>query len=198
MNTDDRALADPYCLCCCQPKSRHIAKDLQCPQTVYFIENAPPAAVGERGWLSGYSDYLADPAGLERMRQTVIDASDRHEMAPINLNSLARLIDTIDNLRAALQSPPPVVSGEAIETAAIQLWHRWGSPDQLEWEDEPHKSEYRLAAKNILRALPTVSPFERAAQIAETFRPRGENAKHFVDQLVCDIAAAIRQEASNA
>jgi len=52
----------------------------------------------------------------------------------------------------------------AIETAAIQLWHRFGSPDQLEWEDEPHKAEYRLAAEDILRALPTAQAVEGSFQ----------------------------------
>ena len=52
-----------------------------------------------KGRLSGYPDYLDDPAGLERFRQSVVECRDRHEMASVNYNSLARLIDTIERLR---------------------------------------------------------------------------------------------------
>lgn len=76
---------------------------------------ARPVVGVETGWLSGYPDYLADPAGLERFRQSVIEARDLHDMAPINFNSLARLIDTIDNLRAALAASPSPVVGELSE-----------------------------------------------------------------------------------
>ena len=50
--------------------------------------------------LSGYPTYLEDTEGLARFRAVVLEASDRHDMAPVNLNSLARLLDTIEVLRA--------------------------------------------------------------------------------------------------
>lgn len=39
---EKRTRNDPYCLCCCRPKSEHIGRDLQCPETVYFVENRAP------------------------------------------------------------------------------------------------------------------------------------------------------------
>lgn len=38
---------------------------------------------------------------------------------------------------------------------------------------------------------------EEAARIVLSFRPTGENAKHFVDVLVCDIAEAVRKGKRN-
>lgn len=35
-------MADLLCDCCCRPRSRHIGRDLQCPETVYFREQVPP------------------------------------------------------------------------------------------------------------------------------------------------------------
>lgn len=46
-------------------------------------------------------DYIDDPDGLERWRQAAIKGRG-HDMAPININTLRRLIDTIERLRAAL------------------------------------------------------------------------------------------------
>lgn len=46
-----------------------------------------------------YPDYVDDPDGLARFRQDVI-VNDGHDMAPVNYNSLGRLIDTIERLRA--------------------------------------------------------------------------------------------------
>ncbi len=54
--------------------------------------------------LYGSPDYLDDPEGLERFRQAVLTHSG-HDMAVLNHNSLARLIDTIERLRAALKEP---------------------------------------------------------------------------------------------
>jgi hypothetical protein len=51
--------------------------------------------------VSGYPDYIDDPDGLERFRLGVLEARNRHDMAPVNFNSLARLLDTIERLRLA-------------------------------------------------------------------------------------------------
>lgn len=92
------------------------------------LEALAQPVVGKDGWLSGYPDYLADPAGLERFRQSVIEASDPHDMAPINFNSLARLIDTIDNLRAALAATPsPVVGDREAIGRAFEIARQVGS-----------------------------------------------------------------------
>jgi hypothetical protein len=44
-----------------------------------------------------YPDYLDDPDGLDRFRQSV-RVNSGHDMALVNYNSLGRLIDTIDRL----------------------------------------------------------------------------------------------------
>lgn len=51
--------------------------------------------------LYGAPDYLDDAEGLERWRDEARRGSG-HDMAPININSLRRLIDTIDRLTDAL------------------------------------------------------------------------------------------------
>jgi hypothetical protein len=50
------------------------------------------------GW-----DYLDDPEGLERLRQSATENAG-HDMAVCNNHSLRRLIDTIERLKAALAS----------------------------------------------------------------------------------------------
>lgn len=39
------------------------------------------------------------------------------------------------------------------ERAAIALWHRFAPNSSLEWDDETHKAEYRLAVDAIVEAL---------------------------------------------
>ena len=58
--------------------------------------------------LSHYPDYLDDPQGLELFRSLVLAQPDRHDMAPVNFNSLARLLDTIERLKATLSPPQPI------------------------------------------------------------------------------------------
>lgn len=43
-----------------------------------------------------------------------------------------------------------------IEAAAIALWHRFGSPHQMTWDDEGHKAEFRLAAQAAMEAAANV------------------------------------------
>ena len=46
----------------------------------------------------------------------------------------------------------------AVEAAAEQLWHRFAPSHAMEWRDETHAAEYRLAARDavvtFLRTLP--------------------------------------------
>lgn len=65
--------------------------------------------------LYGPNNYLRDPEGLARMRETLIATPDWHDPAPINCNSLARLLDTIDELRALAALSP---SREGVEPEA--------------------------------------------------------------------------------
>ena len=39
------------------------------------------------------------------------------------------------------------------ERAAIALWHRFAPNSSLEWENEMHQAEYRLAVDAIVEAL---------------------------------------------
>lgn len=77
--------------------------------------NTEPSAAGLEGWhklphlpkgdaLYGAHDYLQDPEGLERFRSLAVEQSG-HKMAPININSLRRLLDTISRLKQALSDP---------------------------------------------------------------------------------------------
>lgn len=50
--------------------------------------------------------YLHDLEGLARMRQSLKETPDWHDRAPINCNSLARLLDTIEAQRIALAAQP--------------------------------------------------------------------------------------------
>jgi len=43
----------------------------------------------------------------------------------------------------------PVADG-VIEQAAILLWHRFAPEDHIEWEDDQHQAEYRMAASAVL------------------------------------------------
>jgi len=114
MNTDDRALADLIAelrAACDADDARHDGSllkgfahhvksaDLRTILDRLEAFHAKPPVPSER--LSHYPDYIDDPEGLERFRVSVIEARDRHDMAPVNFNSLGRLIDTIDR-----QSPP--------------------------------------------------------------------------------------------
>lgn len=56
------------------------------------------SARSDRHPLYGFS-YLTDPEGLKRMRDSLLRTPDWHARAPINCNSLARLLDTIEELR---------------------------------------------------------------------------------------------------
>lgn len=54
--------------------------------------------------LSTYPLYTSDMDGLGLMRSSLERISDWHAPAPINCNSLARLLDTIDHLLARIHS----------------------------------------------------------------------------------------------
>jgi hypothetical protein len=47
---------------------------------------------------------------------------------------------------------PEGVSEEDVEAEAISLWHRFAPDDRIEWDEEPHKAEYRDAARSILES----------------------------------------------
>ncbi len=56
---------------------------------------------------------------------------------------------------AIYTAPPPLpegVSEEDVEAEAISLWHRFAPDDRIEWDEEPHKAEYRDAARSILES----------------------------------------------
>ena len=80
--------------------------------------NEQVEAVAQTKRISGYCDYIDDPDGLERFRSGVFEARDRHDMAPVNFNSLARLIDTIERLRserdAAIAAMPARPAAEVV------------------------------------------------------------------------------------
>ncbi len=65
----------------------------------------------------------------------------------------------IARAEAKRESTPaaPGIDPDVLEKAAIELWHRWGNDSVMEWEDETHKAEYRLAAEAVL-ALVDTSP----------------------------------------
>jgi hypothetical protein len=59
----------------------------------------------ERKALYSYSrDYRTDPEGLERMRESLSSIPNWHDRAPINCNSLARLLDTIEALSRPMEA----------------------------------------------------------------------------------------------
>lgn len=128
-----------------------------------------------QAWLGNHDDGDTDP--LQEAQADLIATE----------SVITALTDSLEALHAK-----PVVDEAAFERAASAVEGHHVTGDAF----------LRRFLAAYLAALqstpPVVSPYERAAQIAETFRPRGENAKHFVDQLVCDIAAAIRREANNA
>jgi hypothetical protein len=104
----------------------------------------------------------------------------------------------------------------ALNKAAASARELLGLPSVRDLNPDIAKmQDHALANRDAIRSLSTppqpdanhssaldvtvsAAAFHRAAEIALTFRPRGENAKHFVDVLVCDIAAAIRQEGQDA
>ena len=45
---------------------------------------------------------------------------------------------------------------DKIEAAAVVLWHRFAPDSRLEWDDETHKAEFRLAAQAALEAAANV------------------------------------------
>ncbi len=58
------------------------------------------------------------------------------------------------NRRADTQAPPAAegVGEVVVERVAIELWHRFAPGHRVEWEYEPHKSEYIDAARAALAA----------------------------------------------
>lgn len=78
----------------------------------------------------GYPDYVDDPDGLARFREQVRHGRG-HDMAICNNNSLGRLIDTIERLRAerdaALSATPSQrLDAATVERCAIGSCHRHG------------------------------------------------------------------------
>lgn len=65
---------------------------------------------------------------------------------------------------------------DVLETAAIELWHRFASESVLEWEDEIHKAEYRFAAQAVIDAVQGTKP----SHITDGLREALELARNFV------------------
>lgn len=63
----------------------------------------------------GY-EYTTDPEGLERMRESLLRTPDWHDRAPINCNSLARLLDTIELLTTPRKAEAGSVGWQDIAT----------------------------------------------------------------------------------
>ena len=99
------------------------------------------------------------------------------------------------SLYAAPVAAAPGIDPDVLEKAAIELWHRWGNDSVIEWEDESHKAEYRLAAEAVL-ALIDVSPKggsdaeSRFAFCAkhETFPIRTEDGRNWIMFVATDPA----------
>lgn len=68
---------------------------------------------------------------------------------------------------------------DVLETAAIELWHRFASASVEEWEDEIHKAEYRLAAQAVIEVVKGTNPAQRKAlELARNFvaeTPHGDD-----------------------
>lgn len=99
--------------------------------------------------ISGYPTYLDDPEGLARFRQNVLEARDRHAMAPINLNSLARLIDTIETLRAQLSAFSPSERPEPVACPTRDEMVKAVLVLVLEWDRSRESFNVRLSAKTM-------------------------------------------------
>lgn len=69
--------------------------------------------------LYGHLNYLKDPDGLARIRESLIQTPDWHSPAPINCNSLARLLDTIEALRTPTSGP--VEADDRLAVAVTEL-----------------------------------------------------------------------------
>lgn len=52
-----------------------------------------------------------------------------------------------------MPNEPTIEADDMIERIAIALWHRFGSPHQIEWHDDVHKAEFRDAAKSVVKAM---------------------------------------------
>jgi|GEM_PF-1006584 len=76
-----------------------------------------PAEAGEKPLYDRSGGYLNDPEGLARMRERLLATDNWHDAAPINCNSLARLLDTIEALRAK----PPAREDAQPDTDCVSL-----------------------------------------------------------------------------
>lgn len=105
--------ADPICDICCRPRSRHIARDLQCPETAYFREildaRRPP--------LEPTQADNALVAFLARLDCAVVEVSEPHPYNPSpNIHPVPRT-----GLLAALRAQPPVDATDAEILDALNL-----------------------------------------------------------------------------
>lgn len=71
---------------------------------------------------------------------------------------------------AARVRPPVPDSDERIEEAAKMLWHRFAPGHREDWNDEPHKDEYRSAARALLAGSASIADkaLKRDAWLNET------------------------------
>jgi len=63
------------------------------------------------------------------------------------------LNDRQERVNSATPSLPETTGSEASEELAKLLWHRFAPEHHIEWEDEPHKAEYRSTAEDALKLI---------------------------------------------
>ena len=90
-----------------------------------FPQEAVIPSEGAAKRLTNYPDYINDPEGLERIRAGLLEVQEWHDLpgAIVNCNSLARLLDTIEMLRAK------VASREAEAPVSEAVAWRWRYDD---------------------------------------------------------------------
>lgn len=96
--------------------------------------------------LTGYPDFIDDPDGLQRLRNAV-ERNSGHDMATLNHNSLGRLIDTIERLKAALATPSqpePQSRGQAFD---CELPLKFDPRDAKRWWEENMRESKFVSAR---------------------------------------------------
>lgn len=122
--------------------------------------------------LYGHLNYLKDPDGLAMIRKMLLEVRDWHDPAPINCNSLARLLDTIEALRASPSDQPSgAVEADVYDLIRTFMFDRDSaiagdphSPDEL---DESVREIIRLAALSTPQPTGKTGQLEAGAQPSE-------------------------------
>jgi len=113
---------DPYCVCCCRPKSEHNSK-MQCPETTYFVANEQSAtsAEVERIWEA----FEQAHALIQEAKGA--DGPDGGFVTD-HLDFAENWLDKAEALtRAALASPP---ADHVAEPAAVAKGERYAAIGQ--------------------------------------------------------------------